>query len=133
MDIRLITVKEDFEKAFNIINNKDYPLSFYEFMLKHDRFSDDFSTKLIGVFMDDECIGHLSYQVKQCPHLDRLLEIKEIHQTNIKSYKAMMNFIDILAKEENCRAIKISKEKVERLNQNVFDKFENFLKKINIH
>ena len=130
MEIRLVTVKEDFEKAYNLINQSTYPLSFYEFVLKHDRFSDDTSLKLIGVFQNEECLGHLSYRVEKCTYLERVLVIKEIHQTNIKSYKVMMDFIDILAKEENCRAIKISKEKIERLNAGFFDKFENILKNL---
>ena len=36
MDIRLITVKEDFEKVYGILNQREYPLSFYEYTLKHD-------------------------------------------------------------------------------------------------
>lgn len=130
MDIRLITVREDFEKAYNILNQKDYPLSFYEFSLKYERMIKDDSLKLIGVFIHDECIGHLSYQVEKCDYLGRVLVIKEIHQTSIKSYKTLMDFIDTIAKDENCRAIKISKSKVERLNLSIFDKFENVLKSI---
>jgi hypothetical protein len=129
MDIRLVTVREDFEKAYNILNQKDYPLSFYEFVLKHDRFSDKNSLKLVGIFLNDECVGHLSYEVTACPYLERVLTVKEINQTNIKSYKMLMDFIDVLAKDENCRAIKISKKKIDRLNFSVFDKFENILKR----
>ncbi len=130
MDIRLIMVKEDFEKAYNILNQKEYPLSFYEYSLKHENFLNNESPKLIGVFEDDKCIGTISYQVSFCPHLGKILEIKEIYQTNIKSYKVMMNFLDQLAKEEQCLAIKISKNRAERMNQNMFDRLENFLKKI---
>ncbi len=131
MDIRLISVKEDFEKAYKIIDY-NYPLSFYEFVLKHDRFSESYSPKLVGVFEDEKCLGHISYLVTHCPHLERILEIKEIHETSIRGHKALMDFIDTLAKEENCRAIKISKKKIERLNFTIFDKFENFLKAINL-
>lgn len=133
MDIRLITVKDDFEKAFNILKNRDYPLSFYEYVLKHDQFHKDDTLKLIGIFDNDECIGTLSYLVEDCPHLERILDIKEIHQSNIKGYKKLMEFIDTLAKEENCNVIKISKNKVEKLNQSIFDRFEDYLKSIIFH
>lgn len=130
MDIRLITVKEDFEKAYNILNQREYPLSFYEFTLKHDDYQNNEGAKLLGVFEADTCQGSISYKVTKCPHLGRILEIQEINQTSIKSYKVMMDFLDTLAKEEDCHAIKICKNKVERLNQNIFDRMENFLKRI---
>lgn len=130
MDIRLITVKEDFEKAYNILNQREYPLSFYEYSLKHDTHYSNQGPKLIGVFDDDNCVGTMSYRFLKCSHLEKVLEIKEIYQTNIKSYKAMMDFIDALAHDEGCQAIKICKNEAERLNQNIFDRFENFLKKI---
>ena len=133
MDIRLITVKEDFERAFNILNQREYPLSFYEYVLKHDQFHKDSTLKLIGVFENDNCIGTLSYLVEQCPNLGRILEIKEIYKTGINGHKQLMDFIDVLAKEENCRVIKISKKKVERLNSSIFDRFEGFLKNIIFH
>lgn len=128
MEIRLVTVNEDFEKAYKILLQQKYPLSFYEFVLKHDQFEKKSTAKLIGVFDGDECIGHLSYVITKCPHLDRILDIKEINQTSLKSYNAMMNFIDILAQEEKCRAIKISKKEVSRLNNGLFDRLENKLK-----
>jgi hypothetical protein len=130
MDIRLITVKEDFEKAFNILNHREYPLSFYEYVLKHDQFQKHLALKLIGVFENGNCLGTLSYQVEQCPQLDRILEIKEINRTGIRGHKQLMEFIDILAKDEECRVIKISNKKVSRLNDSIFDKFEGFLKNI---
>lgn len=130
MDIRLITVKEDFEKAYNILNQKEYPLSFYEYSLKHENYQYNEGPKLLGVFEDDNCIGTISYKVAKCPYLGKILEIKEIYQTNIKSYKVMMDFLDKLALEENCLAIKICKNQAERLNQSIFDKVENFLKQM---
>ncbi len=130
MDIRLITVKEDFEKAYNILNQREYPLSFYEYSLKHDNHYSHQGPKLIGVFDNDNCVGTISYKVSKCSHLEKVLEIKEIYQTNIKSYKIMMDFIDALAHDEGCQAIKICKNEAERLNQNIFDRVENFLKKI---
>jgi hypothetical protein len=133
MDIRLITVKDDFEKAFNILKNDEYPLSFYEYVLKHDQFQKYTSLKLIGVFDGHQCIGTLSYQVDDCPHLERILDVKEIHQTNIRGYKKLMDFIDVLAKEEDCNVIKISKKKVEKLNHSIFDRFEDYLKNIIFH
>ena len=84
--------------------------------------------KLIGVFIDDECVGTISYKITQCPHLGQILEIKEMHQKNIKAYKIMMDFIDEIAQDEHCHAIKISKNKADRLNHSVFDRVENFLK-----
>ncbi|MBC7712285.1 MAG: hypothetical protein H7177_03040 [Rhizobacter sp.] len=128
MDIRLITVKEDFEKAYSILNQREYPLSFYEYALKHDSYRNHQLLKLIGLFADDECVGTISYKITPCPHLGQILEIKEMHQLNIKGYKAMMDFIDEIARDEHCNAIKICKNKAERLNHSVFDRMENFLK-----
>lgn len=128
MDIRLITVKEDFEAAYGILNQREYPLSFYEYALKHDHYTNHKQLKLIGVFIDNECMGTISYKISPCPHLGRILEIKEMHSKNIKGYKAMMDFIDEVALDEKCHAVKICKNKPERLNNSVFDKFENFLK-----
>lgn len=42
----------------------------------------------------------------------------------------MMDFLDTLAADENCQAIKICKNKAERMDNNVFDRLENFLKKL---
>ena len=131
MDIRLITVMEDFEKAYNILNQKEYPLSFYEYSLKHENYQpQSIGPKLIGVFQDDSCIGTISYQLTPCPDLGKILEVREIYQTNIKSYKLMMEFLDTLAMEENCQAIKICKNKAERMNIGVLNRLENFLKKL---
>jgi hypothetical protein len=130
MEIRLITHKEDFEKAYNLIDQSEYPLSFYEFTLKHEQYHDKKSVKLIGVFQDSECLGTISYAITPCPHLGRILEIKETHQSNIKGYKALMDFLDTLAKDEGCHAIKINKNKIDRMSVNIFDKIENYLKRI---
>ena len=130
MDIRLITVKEDFEKAYNILNQKEYPLSFYEYSLKHEYEHGLHGPRLIGVFCDENCVGTISYQVISCSKLGKILEIKEIYQTNIKSYKFMMDFLDKLAADESYHAIKICKNRADKLNQNVFDKLENFLKRL---
>lgn len=122
---------EDFEKAYNILNQKEYPLSFYEYSLKHDNYHpQSIGPKLIGVFQDDACIGTISYQLTPCPDLGKILEVREIYQTNIKSYKVMMDFLDTLAMEENCQAIKICKNKAERMNIGIFNRLENFLKKM---
>lgn len=128
MDIRLITVKEDFERAFRILDQREYPLSFYEYILKHDSFTNPNHLKLIGAFQDDECLGTISYKITPCPHLGRILEIKEMHQKTIKGYKVLMDFLDEIARDEECLSIKICKNKAERLNRNVFDRMENFLK-----
>ncbi len=130
MEIRLITVREDFEKAYNILNQKEYPLSFYEYSLKHENYQINNGPKLIGVFEADECLGTISYKVALCPYIGKILEIREIYQTNIKSYKAMMDFLDQLARDEDCLAIKICKNQAERMDQSIFDRMENFLKKI---
>lgn len=131
MDIRLITVKEDFEKAYNILNQKEYPLSFYEYALKHENYSGETpGPKLIGVFQNEECVGTISYKLTPCPYLGKVLEIKEIYQTSIKGYKVMMDFLDTLAAEEKCQAIKICKNKAERMENSIFDRVENFLKKL---
>ena len=128
MDIRLITVKEDFEKAYGILNQREYPLSFYEYALKHDSFTNQHLLKLIGIFQDDECLGTISYKVTHCSQLGKILEIKEMHNKNIKGYKLMMDFIDEIARDESCHTIKICKNKAERLNHSVFDRFETYLK-----
>ena len=131
MDIRLITVKEDFEKAYNILNQKEYPLSFYEYSLKHENYhSLREGPKLIGVFQDEFCLGTISYSLTPCPQLGKILEVKEIYQTNAEAYMALMNFLDTLALDENCQAIKICKNQADRMNQNIFDRLENFLKRI---
>lgn len=131
MDIRLITVKEDFEKAYNILNQKEYPLSFYEYTLKHENFlSKNKGSKLIGLFQDDACLGTVSYKLASCPYLGKILEITEIYQTNIQGHKILMDFLDKLALEESCQAIKIQKNQAEPMNQNIFDKLENFLKRM---
>lgn len=130
MDIRLITVKDDFEKAYRILNQREYPLSFYEYTLKHDSFNNKQLLKLVGFFQDDECLGTVSYKISPCPHLGRILEIKEIHQHSIKTYKALMDFIDDIARDENCYTIKICKNKADRLNHSIFDRVETFLKNL---
>jgi hypothetical protein len=131
MEIRLITVKEDFEKAYNILNQKEYPLSFYEYALKHENYhSENDGPKLIGVFKDNLCLGTISYHFALCVELGKVLEIKEIYQTDTKAYPVLMDFLEKLAVDENCHAIKICKNYAERMNQNIFDKFENFLKGI---
>jgi len=128
MEIRLITVKEDFEKAYNILNQREYPLSFYEYTLKHEQFKHDKTHKLVGVFQEEKCLGTISYAITACSKLGRILEIKEIYQVNIKAHKALMNFLDILAEEEDCHAIKICKNKADRLNVTIFDRIESYLK-----
>lgn len=128
MDIRLITVKEDFEKAYRILDQREYPLSFYEYTLKHDSFTNQKRLKLVGVFQDDECMGTISYQITPCQHLGKVLEIKEMYQKNIRGYKAMMDFLDEIARDEGCLSIKICKNSASRLNRSIFDKVENFLK-----
>ena len=128
MNIRLITVKEDFEKAYGILDQREYPLSFYEYMLKHDSYTNKNLLKLVGAFSDEECLGTISYKIVKCPHLDRILEINEMHHKSIKGYKILMDFIDEIARDEHCFSIKICKNKAERLNHSVFDRFENFLK-----
>lgn len=130
MEIRLITVKEDFERAYRILNQREYPLSFYEYTLKHDSYTNRDLLKLIGVFQDDECMGTISYKITPCPQMGRILEIKEMHQKNIKGYKHLMDFIDEIASDEKCHAIKICKNKAERLNYSIFDRFENYLKNL---
>jgi hypothetical protein len=130
MEIRLITVREDFEKAYNILSQSDYPLSFYEYTLKHDHFSDGVHLKLIGLFDQGECIGSISYKITHCEHLGRILEIKEIHKKSIKAHKKLLEFLDDIAVEEACSTIKINKNKAERLSNNIFDRFENFLKNL---
>ena len=131
MDIRLITVKEDFEKAYNIFDQKEYPLSFYEYFLKHENYlGSKKGPKLIGVFEDEFCIGTLSYKLTRCPLLGKILEVTEIHQTNKKGYNILINFLENLALDENCHAVKICKNRAERMNQNIFDKLENFLKEL---
>lgn len=128
MDIRLITVKEDFEKAYGILNQREYPLSFYEYTLKHDLYRNQSKLKLVGIFKNDDCIGTISYLVTPCPNLGKVLEIKEMHHQSISAYVVLMDFIDDIARDENCYSIKICKNEPARLNHSVFDRFETFLK-----
>ena len=130
MDIRLITVKEDFEKAYNILNQREYPLSFYEYTLKHDLYTNKDQLKLIGVFHEEICIGSISYKVVQCQNLGRILEVKELYYSNIGAYEKLLDFLDEIAKDEECNTIKINKNKSERLSISIFDKFENYLKNL---
>ncbi len=127
MEIRLITVKEDFEKAYQLIKNINFDMNFYEFVLRFDQPVHSDHLKLIGLFDEEECIGVLSYQITKCEVLNRILEIKELYHTNIKAYRGLMDFIDVIAREESCKTIKICKNKPERLNLNLFDRMENFL------
>ena len=130
MEIRLITVREDFEKAYSILSQKNYPLSFYEYTLKHDLYTNGIKLKLIGLFDQSECFGTISYRIKTCEHLGRILEINEIHKKTIKAHEVLLDFLDEIAIEESCTTIKINKNNAESLSNNVFDRFENFLKKI---
>lgn len=130
MEIRLITVKEDFEKAYNILNQKEYPLSFYEYNLKHDHFQNNDKLKLIGFFKNDNCIGTISYRVTLCPILGKILEIRELHHHGISAYVVLMDFIDQIAHDEKCYSIKICKNRPDRLNYSIFDRFESFLKNL---
>jgi hypothetical protein len=62
--------------------------------------------------------------------MGKILEVKEIYLKNIKGHKVLIDFLDRLASEENCQAIKICKNQAERMSQNIFDRFENFLKNL---
>lgn len=130
MEIRLITVRDDFEKAFKLLDHQAYPLSFYEYFLKHDLYSQNDALKLIGLFDENECIGTISYRIKKCQYLGRILEINEIHHKGIKAYKKLMDFLDVIASEESCNSIKICKNKAERMNYSIFDRMENYFKNL---
>ncbi len=131
MEIRLITVRDDFEKAFNLLNHSEYALSFYEYFLKHDLYSEKKSAKLIGFFEESECIGTISYKIENCPSLGRILEVHEIHYKEAKAYEKLIDFLDNIALDESCDSIKICKNKVERLNFSIFDKVETYFKNLN--
>ncbi len=131
MDIRLITVKDDFELAFNLLNQEEYALSFYEYFLKHDQYSAFASLKLIGAFEENKCVGTISYKIVICPYLGRILEVHEMHHKNVKAYKVLLDFLDSIASDESCDSIKIRKNKVERLNFTIFDKVETYFKNLN--
>ena len=140
MEIRLISTREDFEKAFNLLNQKEYALSFYEYFLKHDQYSKNHSAKLIGVFKknidqeggrSDDCVGSLSYRLITCKDLGRILEVKEIYYKDIKAYESLLDFLDDVAVDEMCNSIKICKNQAERMNFSIFDKVENYFKNLN--
>lgn len=133
MDIRLITVKEDFEKAFGILNSKDYHLSYYEFSLRHEIKR---GHQLIGAFQQDECLGVLSYEINPNHVLGKILHIKEI-KTN-KSLKVkpntihsvLLDFIEKIAIEEKCDLVKMQYQHREQLNKSIFDRVESYLKSL---
>ncbi len=130
MNIRLISVKEDFEAAYGILNQREYPLSFYEYTLKHDLYQNIKKLKLIGAFEDDDCYGTISYKITQCGDLGKVLEIMEIHQNSFSAYSCLMDFINEVARDELCDNVKIRKNRPDRLNHSIFDRFEIFLKTI---
>jgi hypothetical protein len=130
MEIRLITTQEDFEKVYKTLNQYDYPLSFYEFQLKHSDVYKKESNKLIGAFQNNHCLGHLSYKILFAKNNDNILEINELFYQDVKAYKILMNFTDLIAQEEKCCAIKISNKKIDKLKAGLFDRFENILKSI---
>jgi len=133
MDIRLITVKEDFEKAFGILNSKDYHLSFYEFSLRHEIKR---GHRLIGAFNNDECLGVLSYEINPNHVLGKILHIKEIKTNkNLKVkpniiHSELLDFIEKIALEEKCDLVKMQYQHREQLNKSIFDRFENYLKSL---
>ena len=130
MGVRLITVKEDFERVYGILNQREYPLSFYEYTLKHDLYQNKKKLKLIGAFKVDDCLGTISYKIAQCPNLGKVLEIMEIHHKTLSAYSFLMDFINEIARDEVCDNIKIRKNMPEQLNHSIFDRFEIFLKNI---
>ena len=130
MDIRLISVKEDFELAYGILNQREYPLSFYEYTLKHDLYQNKKKLKLIGAFKDDCCLGTIGFKISHCRDLGKILEIMEIHHMNLSAYSHLMDFINDVASDEHCDNIKIQKNKPERLNHSIFDRIEIYLKSV---
>lgn len=136
MEIRLISVKEDFEKAFGALYAKKYHLSFYEFSLRHDYHSKHATHRLIGAFFSDECLGTLSYEINPNHVLGKILHIKEIKTQNKSSVKpekirtALLDFIERIAIDEKCDLVKMQYQHSENHNASIFDRFENYLRSI---
>ncbi len=135
MEIRLISVKEDYEKAFGMINQSDYHLSYYEFSLRHGH-SNHSEHKLVGAFLDGECLGILSYSINPNHVLGKVLHIKEV-KTDPKNPKAantvrnsLLSFIETIALEERCDLVKLQYQHKEKLTRSIFDRFENYLKSL---
>lgn len=136
MDVRLITAREDFEAAFSLLDHDKYPLSFYEYALKHDSYQKNECLKLIGAFVgsnfEQNCLATISYRVKSCPQIGKILEIKEIYQKNQLAYESLINFLEEVANDEKCLLIKIDKNNPERLAHSSLDRLENFLKSLEL-
>lgn len=134
MEIRLITVKEDFEKIFGVLYAKNYHLSFYEFSLRHDLHSKHATHKLVGAFNGEECIGALSYEINPNHVLGKILHIKEV-KTIVKSNpkpenirSQLLDFIERIALDEKCDLVKMQYQNSENHNVSIFDRFENYLR-----
>lgn len=136
MEIRLISVKEDFEKAFGVLYAKNYHLSFYEFSLRHDYHSKHATHRLIGAFHRDECLGALSYEINPNHVLGKILHIKEIKTQNKSAFKPenirseLLDFIERIALDEKCDLVKMQYQHSEKHNESIFDRFENYLRSI---
>lgn len=134
MDIRLISVKEDFEKAYGALYAKNYHLSFYEFNLRHDHQSKHATHKLVGAFKNDDCLGTISYEINPNHVLGKILHIKEVKTNNKSSIKAelirsqLLDFIEKIANDEKCDLIKMQYQHREEYSPGIFDRFENYLR-----
>ena len=49
---------------------------------------------------------------------------------NLSAYSHLMDFINDVGSDEHCENIKIQKNKPERLNHSIFDRFEIYLKSV---
>lgn len=136
MEIKLITVREDFEKIFGALYAKNSHLSFYEFSIRHELHLKHGNHYLIGLFVDQECHGALSYEINPNHVLGKILHIKEIKTLNKSPIKIetirskLLDFIERIAVEEKCDLVKMQYQHNEKLTNNIFDRFENYLKSL---
>ncbi len=134
MDIRLITVKEDFERIFSAFYANKSHLSFYEFNLRHEFTQKQNLHNLIGLFEGDQCYGILSYEINPNHVLGKILHIKEIRTIANHGLKAegirgqLLDFIEAVAIDEKCDLVKMQYEHKEKLTNSIFDRFENYLR-----
>ncbi len=136
MEIRLITVRDDFERAFKILKPKEYHLSFYEFNIRHELKTNYSSHQLIGAFNQDQCIGFISFELNPNHVIGKILHIKEIKTLPNETYSAkeiknqLLDFIQQIAIDEKCDLVKMQYDHNEKLDNTVFDRIETYLKSL---
>lgn len=111
-----------FELAYKLIADSQYPLGFYEYALIHEN-----QFLLIGLFNNDDLVCTASLE------LDRSLKIiyvNEIHSSQPKFISRMSDFLYKLAEDEHFELVQFRSEFPHETKLNVFDKFETYLRSL---